>query len=247
MKPLKKASFSLLFVFLLPLFVCTGITFTFLSEAFCKASITDTAITTMQTDTPVIIIDAGHGGEDGGTVGKNGVYEKDLNLKIAKEINDLALICGYDTVLTRTEDILLYDRNIDFKGRKKALDLLARVNIAKKYENAIFISIHMNAFPDSKYSGLQVYYSKNHADSKIIADEIQNTVRATLQKNNNRKTKQADSSIFVLDNISIPSVLVECGFLSNEEECELLSDENYQKKLALSIFMSVLKYIETPT
>ena len=162
------------------------------------------------------------------------LQEHQFLIKIAKEINDLALLCGYDTVLTRTEDILLYDRNVDFKGRKKALDLLARVNIAKKYENAIFISIHMNAFPDSKYSGLQVYYSKNHTDSKIIADEIQNTVRSTLQNNNNRKIKQADSSIFVLDNISIPSVLVECGFLSNEEECKLLSSEDYQKIFSLN-------------
>lgn len=247
MKSFKGIRASRLLFFLVPVFVCTCMTFSFLAADFCKANTTDTAIADTSKSLPVIILDAGHGGEDGGTIGKNGVYEKDLNLKIAEEINDLAVLCGYDTVLTRSEDVLLYDRNVDYKGRKKALDLIARVNIAKKYENAIFISIHMNAFPDSKYSGLQVYYSKNHPDSKLIADEIQNTVKSTLQNNNNRKTKQADSSIFVLDNISIPSVLVECGFLSNDKECELLASEDYQKKLALLIFSSVSKYIETPT
>ncbi len=106
---------------------------------------------------PTIIIDAGHGGEDGGTVGINGSLEKDINLNIAFCLYDIFRLGGYDVVMTRKDDTLLYDRNVDYKGRKKALDLAARVSIANKYEDCIFISIHMNSFPEQKYSGLQVY------------------------------------------------------------------------------------------
>ena len=233
--------------FLIPLFVSVCLGLTLLSTAFCKEEATHTAINSDAKKLPVLIIDAGHGGEDGGTVGKNGVFEKELNLKIAENLNALALCSGYETVMTRSEDVLLYDRNVDFKGRKKALDLLARVKIAEKYDDAIFISIHMNAFPEERYSGLQVYYSKNHESSKMIADEIQATVKNILQPDNGRVTKSADSSIFVLDRITHPAVLIECGFLSNEEECALLSSEEYQKKLALVIFSALSKYIEAPT
>ena len=105
----------------------------------------------------------------------------------------------------------------------------------------------MNAFPDEKYSGLQVYYSKNDPLSETIAKEIQDNTQLYLQKENNRKIKSANSNIYLLDRITLPSVLVECGFLSNTKECELLSTEEYQKKLALSIFLSVSKYLEATT
>ncbi|MBR2387258.1 MAG: N-acetylmuramoyl-L-alanine amidase [Clostridia bacterium] len=247
MKILKENGFNSLLLAVFPAFVCVCVIFAFISSSFCKVSTMNTSTNDLPHSLPVLIIDAGHGGEDGGTVGINGVFEKELNLKIAENINQLALSCGYDTVMTRSEDVLLYDRNVDFKGRKKALDLLARVKIAEKYENAVFISIHMNAFPDGKYSGLQVYYSKNNEGSKELAESIQATVKNTLQASNNRKIKVADENIFVLDRVTHPAVLIECGFLSNEEECTLLSSEEYQKKLALSIFFAVSKYIEMPT
>lgn len=192
---------------------------------------------------PTIIIDAGHGGEDGGAIGKNGVYEKELNLEISMLLSSMLTERGYDVVLTRSEDILLYDKNSDYKGRKKELDLAARVEIASNYKNCIFISIHMNAFSDSKYSGLQVYYSSNNANSKILADTVQNLVKEALQPSNNRKTKQGDG-LFVLDRIESPAVLIECGFLSNYEECEKLCNEEYQKKLAFIISTAIEKYIE---
>lgn len=192
---------------------------------------------------PTIIIDAGHGGEDGGAIGKNGVYEKELNLEISMLLSSMLTERGYDVVLTRSEDILLYDKNSDYKGRKKELDLAARVEIASKYKNCIFISIHMNAFSDSKYSGLQVYYSSNNANSKILADTVQNLVKEALQPSNNRKTKQGDG-LFVLDRIESPAVLIECGFLSNYEECEKLCNEEYRKKLAFIISTAIEKYIE---
>ena len=244
MKNLKTFSPHVYFLFLLPAFVSVCILFTFIGNSFCKDTSLYTATEPQKNQTLTLIIDAGHGGEDGGAVGVNGEFEKDINLKIAFALRDMALSAGYDTVMTRTEDILLYDRNVDYKGRKKALDLLARVKIAQKYENAVFISIHMNAFPQEKYSGLQVYYSKNHPLSEEIAKEIQDGARANLQKENNRKIKPAGSNIYLLDRITLPSVLVECGFLSNFEECALLSSEDYQQKLALSIFLSVAKHLE---
>ncbi|MBR4296120.1 MAG: N-acetylmuramoyl-L-alanine amidase [Clostridia bacterium] len=189
-----------------------------------------------------IIIDAGHGGEDGGTIGQNGVIEKDLNLDIAFKVRDMLCAAGMKTVMTRTEDILLYDRNEDFMGHKKSLDLKARLNIEKSIPNSVFVSIHMNAFPNSKYSGLQVWYSKNDAGSKALARLIQSNTETWLQKENSRKIKAADSSIFLLDRADDAAVLIECGFLSNSEECEKLSDENYRRQLAFIIFSSIKEY-----
>ena len=243
MKKMKNFHLWGYFLLLFPAFLSVCILFTFIGNSFCKGVPLYTATEPQKKETLTLIIDAGHGGEDGGTVGVNGTLEKDLNLEIAFLIRDMALAAGYDTVMTRSEDILLYDRSLDYKGRKKALDLLARVKIAEKYENAIFVSIHMNAFPEKQYSGLQVYYSKNDPLSEEIAKDIQDGVQLSLQAQNNRKIKPASSNIYLLDRITLPAVLIECGFLSNPEECEKLSSENYRQKLALSIFLSVSKHL----
>ena len=195
-------------------------------------------------DMPIVIIDAGHGGEDGGAIGVNGVYEKDLNLKIAKKLDTLLKSAGICTVMTRSEDILLYDRNEDYEGRKKALDMAKRLEISESYENAIFISIHMNSFPIARYSGLQVYYSQNDPSSKELADMIQSITKDSLMQENTRKTKASDGKIFLLDRMNIPSVLVECGFLSNPSECEKLCNEAYQNELSVAICCAVLEYLD---
>lgn len=192
---------------------------------------------------PIVIIDAGHGGEDGGAIGKNGVYEKDVNLIIANDLSDMLKAAGVDVIMTRSEDILLYDRSADFKGRKKMLDLAARLKIANETENAIFVSIHMNSFPIEKYDGLQVYYSKNTDQSRLLAESIQNSVKNLLQSENDRSIKEAGSNIYLLDRCQSTSVLVECGFLSNTAECELLSTEEYQKELSLAIFNGIYSYV----
>lgn len=196
------------------------------------------------TDAPIVIIDAGHGGEDGGTIGVNGAYEKDINLSIAKKLDAFLRAAGITTVMTRTEDILLYDRNTNYEGRKKILDLAARLKISEKYENAIFVSIHMNAFPEAKYKGLQVYYSPNDPLSEDLAQRIQAITKEALMRENNRKIKSSDGKIFLLDRTEKTSVLIECGFLSNPEECEKLCDEVYQKELAAVISCAVLEHIK---
>lgn len=196
-----------------------------------------------QSSHPLVIIDAGHGGEDGGAVGKNGVYEKDLNLMIANELSEILSLSGIDVIMTRSDDRLLYDRSIDYQGRKKVLDLAARLKIANENENAIFISIHMNSFPEERYHGLQVYYSKNDERSAALAKNIQASVKEHLQKDNERSCKAASDNIFLLDRARGRAVLIECGFLSNTNECEALTDPDYRKMLSLAIFNGIYEHI----
>jgi N-acetylmuramoyl-L-alanine amidase len=185
---------------------------------------------------PTVVIDAGHGGEDGGAVSKDGKCEKDINLKISLMLGDMFNAAGYSVVQTRTEDKLLYDRNADFKGRKKILDMAARLNAANACGARLFISIHMNSFPQPKYRGLQVYYSPKHSRSQTVANSIQTLARATLQPENTREVKPSGGRIYLLDKLEYPAVLVECGFLSNPDEAALLCDDAYLQKLALVIF-----------
>lgn len=191
------------------------------------------------TDLPIVILDAGHGGEDGGAQSDNGTLEKNLNLDIVKTIGYYLEQSGYKVVYTRTEDILLYDRNVDYKGRKKVLDLAARLKIARSYENSVFVSIHMNAFPGKQYSGLQVYYSPHHTMSEELASTIQKNDKKYIDSQNNRTIKAANSSIYLLDRLQTPGALIECGFLSNKQEAELLCDTEYRKKLSLMIAESI--------
>ncbi len=184
---------------------------------------------------PVVVIDAGHGGADGGAVSADGTLEKDLNLQIAKTLAELMKISGYNVVMTRTDDSMLTS---DSGGSHKMQDLKARLEISSKYPEALTISIHCNKFPMESCKGLQVYYSEIEY-SKKAADCVQSSVISLLQNDNHRATKKADSSIYLLDRAKSPSILIECGFLSNPEECEKLSDTSYQKKLALCILNGI--------
>lgn len=191
---------------------------------------------------PIIILDAGHGGEDCGAIGVNGIYEKDINLQIATFIGEELSARGYVVLQTRTEDKLLYTEAENIKGIRKISDLKNRVKIFNSYENAVVVSIHMNSFSASKYSGLQVYYSPCEGSSRL-ATEIKESVRETLQPDNKRNVKLGDG-IYVLKHSENPSVLVECGFLSNPEECERLSKKEYQKSLSFSIVCGIINYVE---
>ncbi len=191
-----------------------------------------------------VVLDAGHGGEDGGAIGQNKVHEKDLNLAITLKIGELLKNKGINVIFTRTEDILLYDRNVDYTNRKKSLDLAQRVKIAQNTPDCIFVSIHMNAFPKSQYKGFQVYYSKNNPESQILANDIQGGVKEELQPWNKRKITAASSKIFLLDRLNCPAILIECGFMSNPEECRLLTTEIYQNQLSKIISEKIAIYVE---
>ncbi len=192
---------------------------------------------------PTVIIDAGHGGEDGGATGFDGSLEKHINLQIAERLCEALSSSGIPCVMTRKEDILLYDRTQSYEGRKKALDMQARLDIAAKHENAIFVSIHQNSYPVEKYSGFQVYYSQNNAESAILARTLENTVREKLQPSNNRASKNAGDNIYLLKHLSCPAVLLECGFISNMEECKALSSEEYQKRLTEVLCDAIVEFI----
>ncbi len=192
---------------------------------------------------PIVIIDPGHGGEDSGAVGVNGEEEKNLNLELASEIGNILTDKGYTVVYTRTEDKLLLHEGEDVYGLRKISDLKNRCKISHEYENALFISIHMNSYGDARYSGLQVYYSSGNDESRQLASMIQSTVRNTVQPDNNRQIKEG-KDIYVLKNCGGTGILVECGFLTNPDECEKLSQKEYQKELSFSIVCGIIEYIE---
>ncbi len=191
-----------------------------------------------------VIVDAGHGGEDGGCVGADGTPEKDLNLAIAKKVCTILRALGVNAVMSREEDIMLYDMYSDlsdYSGVKKTYDLRNRVRLATESEASLFVSIHMNKFPDEKYSGFQTYYSDNDSESVDAAQNIQKAVKELLQKDNERQIKKATSEIYVLHRAKVPSVLCECGFLSNPGELERLKDEKYQKEISFCIAMGIIE------
>lgn len=200
-----------------------------------------------------VVIDAGHGGEDGGASSAAGTSEKALNLSVALALRDLFEAAGIPVVMTRTEDVLLYDRNVDFKGRKKVLDLAARRLVAEKTAataarsggTCLLLSIHMNAFPQTQYSGMQVWYATADSRCAEIAGELQ-TASLTLMPKNHRKTKAADSGIYLLHRASFPAILVECGFLSNPEEAARLAEEPYRHALAVLIFTAIAPHLSPP-
>lgn len=197
----------------------------------------------VKTDKTVIIIDAGHGGLDGGAVGINGVYEKELNLSIALKLNDVLTSAGYETVMTRTKDICLASSDAKTVKAKKTSDLHNRMAVMESYENAVFVSIHQNSFYGAKAAGTQVFYSPNSENSKTLADLIQSSVKTGLQPDNKRLTKEAGASIYLLHQAKKTAVMVECGFLSDHDENLRLCDGEYQNQLAFYIAQGIKTFL----
>ena len=191
----------------------------------------------------IIIVDAGHGGEDGGTQSSAGVLEKDINLNISIKIGNILKLMGYTVVYTRTDDTLHYESSAVKQRQKKVSDIHYRMNIMKNYPESVFLSIHQNYFTESKYYGSQVFYSKNNEKSKEIAEIIQTNIREVLQPENERQIKPSGTDIYLLYHTESPAVMVECGFLSNPGEALLLNDANYQKKISLAIAAGLEEYI----
>ena len=193
---------------------------------------------------PTIVIDAGHGGEDGGAVSESGVLEKDINLSIANDTSALFYLLGFDVKQTRKTDIAL-DNGEDTIRKRKVSDMKKRLEIFNSPKENTIISIHQNKFSESKYHGTQIFYSPNNPKSKQLADSIKYSVKGLLQPDNERECKKADSGIYLLKNTNNPAVIVECGFISNEEECKNLLDSQYQKQMAFSITAGFLSYYNT--
>lgn len=229
--------------------LCMGLFFLSGGDAGALTPLPEQEQTTPPPEQPryTVIIDAGHGGEDGGAVGVTGLLEKDLNLDLAKRLAALLEAQGVRVIMTRSEDVLLYDRGVDYQGRKKVLDLAARQAIGDAYPDSIFVSLHANAFSQSVYHGLQVWYSPNHEKSAALAEHIRAGVTGTLQPDNHRQCKQAGSNIYLLYHLQTPAVLVECGFLSNPGECAALEDGAYRDALARALCDGIMAYYEGDT
>ncbi len=190
-----------------------------------------------------VIIDAGHGGEDGGTQSADGALEKDINLSISLKIDEILKSLGIPTVLIRDGDYMIYDSNSSTIRQKKVSDIHNRKKYMDENKNSLFLSIHQNYFTESKYSGAQVFYSKNDDLSPVIAQSIQDSIRNNLQPQNERKIKPCGTEIYLLYHATVPTVMVECGFLSNAKETEELLTDDYQKKIAFSIVQGILSYL----
>lgn len=192
------------------------------------------------TDRKCIVIDAGHGGEDGGAVSCSGVYESQINLEIALKLEDLMHLLGIDTVMIRTTDCSIYTKG-DTIAAKKVSDLKERVRIANATENAILVSIHQNQFTESRYSGAQVFYAPT-MNSDTLAHAIQAAFIQTLNPGSNRHIKKADG-VYLMQHIKCTGILVECGFLSNPTEEGKLRDAQYQQRICCVIATVCSRYL----
>ena len=195
--------------------------------------LSNTSTASMPVDSKNIIIDAGHGGYDPGKVASDGTEEKDINLAIAELLAGYMRQGGANVTLTRLEDEAL--------SKDKRNDLKERVEFAKSEDTDIFISIHQNSFPNEDVHGAQVFYKKDSEAGKSLAVAIQKRLAEVADVGNTRMAK-ADGSYYILKNSSVPSVIVECGFLSNDEERAKLLDEEYRKHIAWAIYMGVMDY-----
>ncbi|MGM9972291.1 MAG: N-acetylmuramoyl-L-alanine amidase [Anaeroplasmataceae bacterium] len=187
-------------------------------------------------DAKYIYIDPGHGGVDGGSV-VGEVIEKDINLSISFLLKDIFESNGYQILLTRDGD---YDLSSDDNNRKRS-DLNKRVELINNSNSLLYLSIHMNKYSDSKYSGAQVFYNNKNSINRLIAKNIQNSIKDIL--NNTTRREKALEGIYLLDNTIIPGVLVECGFLSNDIERNNLLNNDYQKLLAKAIYLGCRDYL----
>ena len=200
----------------------------------------DAKTTAVQTDPVVrqhtVIVDAGHGGIDGGATSCTGVLESTLNLEIALRLNDLLKLLGMDTVMIRTTDTSIFTEGNTIAAQKVS-DLKERVRIVNSTQNAILVSIHQNTFSDSRYHGAQVFYAATEG-SRDLAQKMQTAFTTSINPGSNRKSKPA-KGVYLMEQIETPGVLIECGFLSNPEEESKLRNETYQKLICCVIASSI--------
>ena len=191
----------------------------------------------------IIVIDAGHGIPDGGAVGINGTVEQKINLKIAKKLQQLLEQSGAYVIMVRNDENSVSNlTESDIKEIKRD-DMKKRKFIRDNSECDAFISIHMNKFQEEKYKGAQVFYDKRSHDSKLLGKSVQDSLKINVDQSNNRLAKSTED-IYILKNTNVPSIIVECGFLSNYEEEKLLNDEKYQDKITYGIYHGIINYFQ---
>ena len=192
---------------------------------------------------PPVLIDPGHSGEDGGAVSGD-VLEKHINLAVSHDVADLLRLCGYTVSMTRDTDDALTNEGEDVRKRKYN-DMKMRLDLYNATPDNVVVSIHQNKFDAAASHGAQVFYSPNHPNSAVLAEALRKSVTGMLQPDNTRTCKTAGKEIFLLKNARVPAVIVECGFISNRQERELLVTDDYQKQLALAIAAGLMNYVNT--
>ena len=186
----------------------------------------------------VIIIDAGHGGDDGGAVSVGGICEKDLNLSMSKSLSSNLEAMGYHVIMTRTDDNDTYGE----EGFNKRKDILNRLKYTEQYPNSLFISVHMNSSTSSTDKGFTVFYGEKNELSKKIAENIYYAVENFAYTSRLRDVKEAPDSVYLMNNCTVPAILVECGFISNKTDEALLIDEKYREDLSYILACGIDKF-----
>jgi len=195
----------------------------------------------MVKELPVVVIDAGHGGKDPGKVGTNGVLEKDINLCIANRLKALLEQNDIVVVMTREED---KDLASEQASNRKNEDLRARAMLVEESSPAVMVSIHQNSYTSEEVDGAQVFYYSGSETGKLLGTMVQNHLKQEIKDGNHRVPK-ANKEYYLLKKAQCPSVIVECGFLSNPTEAALLSTNEYQEKIAFAIHLGIMEYINT--
>ena len=190
---------------------------------------------------PLLIIDAGHGGADGGTSSKNGMLESEVNLAIAQKLDCIMAFMAYDCVMTRTSNALDYPEGLTI-AQKKAWDQSNRISLINSFPNAVLLSIHQNAYPDSRPCGVQVFYSKTDG-SKEFAELLQSGLISAFYPESRRLAAPISDKILIMKRAQCPAVLVECGFLSNDSDANKLSSDEYRAKISMVLAASYIQYI----
>lgn len=191
----------------------------------------------------VVILDAGHGLPDGGAVAEDGTYESTINLSIVEKLQKLLESSSCTVILTRSDEDGIYEMDADTIRKKKISDMKNRVEIGNHSDAEIFVSIHLNKIPSTKYSGWQTFYKKENENSLKLANSIQENLNYAIQKENKRVPEKVPN-IYLAKNLDIPFTIVECGFLSNSAECDLLKTDNYQEVLAWGIYTGIMDYFK---
>ena len=189
-----------------------------------------------------VILDAGHGGVDSGAVSCTGAYESHINLDIALKLNDIMHLLGISTIMVRDSDISVHTQGTTI-ATKKISDIKERVKLVNSTPNALLVSIHQNSFPESRYSGAQVFHNAVFKSDELAA-VLQAAFRENLKPSNMRKSKKA-LGVYLLEHINAPGVLIECGFLTNPEEEKLLRESEYQMKISIVIASVISQYLNT--
>lgn len=211
---------------------------------FSDSSDFSSIFTSNKTERPVLVIDAGHGGEDGGAVSLSGVFESEINLDIAQKMAALSGLTGIEFIMTRDSDDIKYPEGLNTTSKRKKYDQKKRVELINATRNAVLISVHQNCYPHKSPHGPQAFYSKAESSDSLAA-LTQDAMNMVLYPENRRIAMPVANNIYLFKNVKCPAVLVECGFISNPEESKLLDTDTYRLKVATVLISAYLKYLDT--